>query len=179
MPGAGIHVDGHRVERLTPADAAAVQDLFERCTDFHELSEGTPTRPTAGAEELVARPRGKELGDKFSFGVYSPAGRLVGFLDLMRDYPGEGEWWIGLLVLDPAVRGGGLGGRIYRAAAGWVRARGGAAIYAGVLEQNPGAERFWRREGFVELRREAHVSETGHESRLVVMRAELLAAAPG
>jgi GNAT superfamily N-acetyltransferase len=179
MEHRGIRLDGYPVVRLTPADAADLQDLFERCTDFHELSEGGPTRSTAGAEELVARPAGKELADKFSFGIYAPAGGLVGFLDLMRDYPAESEWWIGLLMLDPAVRGGGLGGRIYRAAAEWVSAQGGAMIRIGVLEQNPDAMRFWQRQGFLELRREPHVSDTGHRSRLVVMSHPCRAAGPG
>lgn len=170
MPEAVFRLDGYRVARLTPAEAADLQDLYERCTDFHELTEGSPTRPTAASEELVALPPGKELADKFPFGVHAPAGRLIGFLDLMRDYPAEREWWIGLLMLDPAVRGAGLGSRIYRAAAEWVGSQHGSAIYIGVLEQNGAAERFWRREGFVELRRERHVSDTGHEGRLIVMR---------
>jgi hypothetical protein len=72
MSEAGFHLDGYSVLRLTSTDASGLQDLFERCTDFHELSEGFPTRPTAGAEELVARPAGRDLVDKFSFGIYAP-----------------------------------------------------------------------------------------------------------
>lgn len=179
MDHPGIRLGGYSVVRLTAADAADLQDLFERCTDFHELSEGAPTRPTAGAEELAALPPGKDLLDKFPFGVYAAPGRMVGYLELMRDYPAASEWWIGLLMLDPAVRRGGLGGRIYSAAAEWVGAQGGTVIRLGVLEQNPGAVRFWERQGFRELRREPHVSDTGHGSRLVVMARAVPAAGPG
>lgn len=38
------------------------------------------------------------------------------------------------------------------------------AIYLGVLEHNAAAERFWRRHGFAELRR-----QPGLESRVIVM----------
>jgi GNAT superfamily N-acetyltransferase len=169
MSEAGFHLDGYSVLRLTSTDASGLQDLFERCTDFHELSEGFPTRPTAGAEELVARPAGRDLVDKFSFGIYAPGGELIGYMDLMRNYPAEREWWIGLLLLDPAARGGGLGSRIYRAAAEWVRTQGATVIYLGVLEQNVAAEQFWRREGFKEVRRDPTVSDTGEQSWLLVM----------
>lgn len=179
MAHPALRLDGWSVARLTGPDAADLQDLYERCTDFHELSEGVPTRPTAGAEELAALPPGKDPADKFSFGVYAAPRRMVGYLELMRDYPAASEWWIRLLMLDPAVRRGGLGGRICRAAAEWVGARGGTVIRIGVLEQNPDALRFWERQGFRELRRERHVSDAGHGSRLVVMARALPAAAPG
>ena len=172
MEHPGIRLDGYSVVRLTATDSAAaahLQELFERCTDFHELSEGAPTRPTAGPEELAMLPPGKDLADKFPFGVYAAPGRMVGYLELMRDYPTEHEWWVGLLLFDPAVRRQGLGGRIFRAAAEWVSAQGGSMIRLGVLEQNPDALRFWRRQGFHELHRQPHVSDAGYRSQLVVM----------
>lgn len=179
MAHPGIRLDGWSVARLTESDAADLQGLFERCTDFHELSEGTPTRPTAGPEELALLPPGKDLSDKFPFGIYAGPGRMVGYLELMRDYPTDSEWFVGLLMLDPAVRGGGLGGRIYRAAAEWVIAQGGTVIRLAVLEQNPHALRFWERLGFRELSRQPHVSETGYQSRVIVMAHRFVAADPG
>jgi RimJ/RimL family protein N-acetyltransferase len=173
MTAAAPHLDGHSVERLTSADAPDLQDLFERCSDFHELSEGVPTGPTAGADELVAHPREKELADKHPFGIRGAGGALIGYVDLMRDYPAEGQWWIGLLMLDPAVRAQGLGTRVHRALTEWVRDRGGTVIQIGVLEQNPGAQRFWQRQGYREIGRQPYVADTGKESRLIVMRRDL------
>ena len=165
---------GHRVQRLSPADAGAVQRLYERCSDYHEEHEGIPTRPTAAAEELAALPPGKALADKFSLGIYQPDGEMAGYLDLVRDFPSAGEWQIGLLMLDPAARGAGLGERVFRAAASWVAEQGGRTISLGVLEHSPRAEQFWRRMGFAEVARQPYTSETGRKhSRVIFMRLDL------
>jgi GNAT superfamily N-acetyltransferase len=164
----------HRVRRLSRSDAASLQVLYERCTDYHEQHEGIPTRPTAAEEELSACPPGKQLSDKFALGVYSPDDVLVGYLDLMRDFPSAGEWQIGLLMLDPSQRGGGLGACVYGAAADWVASQGAHTISLGVLEEAPRAERFWRRMGFEEVSRHPYVSETGRRAgRIIFMRRRL------
>jgi RimJ/RimL family protein N-acetyltransferase len=176
MVGATFHLDGYTVCRLTPEDAPDLQDLFERCSDFHELSEGVPTGPTAGADELLAKPEGKQLSDKHSFGIRARTGELIGYIELMRDYPAERQWWIGLLMLDPHSRAQGLGTRIHRAAMDFVGANGGTLMQIAVLEQNPAAQRFWQRQGYEEIRRVPYVADTGKQSRLIVMRRELSAA---
>ncbi|MBW3570409.1 MAG: GNAT family N-acetyltransferase [Gemmatimonadetes bacterium] len=168
-----LDVDGYRVERLGPADAAVVQRLYERCSDYHQLEEGIPTRPGAAAHLLAALPPGREAADKYVLGVRAPGGELVGVMDLIRDCPDRNEWWLGLLMLDPDVRGSGLGGRLYRAVEQAVRSGGATSIYLGVLEQNPSAERFWRSHGFQELRRQPYTAASGHQSRVIVMRHRL------
>ena len=79
------------------------------------------------------------------------------------------EWWLGLLLLAPDARGAGLGSRVLREVKRAIAAAGGTAIYLGVLEQNGPGERFWRRHGFAELRRQPYTSATGHPSRVIVM----------
>ena len=172
---APLEVNGYTVRRLSPADAPTLQILYERCSDYHEEHEGIPTHPTAAEEELVAHPPGRPLSDKFSFGIYAPTGEMVGYLDLMRNFPSAGEWWIALLMLDPRVRGSGLGGRIYEAVAKWVVSAGGHTISLGVLEQARRAEQFWRRMGFQETSRQPYRSELTHrEGQLIVMLHELV-----
>ncbi len=176
-PPPDLAIGGVEIRRLGAGDAAAVQRLYERCTDFHELAEGMPTRPTAGAEEIEALPPGKMSADKHIFGIVAADGELVGYVDLVRDYPERGDWWLSLLMLDPAARGIRLGSRIVSGAAAWAAARGARAILLGVLEQNPRAERFWRRQGFVEIGRRPYTSDTGRPSRIVVMRLTLAGSA--
>lgn len=168
-----IDLDGYRVARLGPGDAAAVQELYERCSDYHQLEEGIPTRPGAAEHLLTVLPPGKEPADKYVLGLYAPEGGLVGVLDLIRDYPRPGEWWLGLLMLDPRARASGLGSRVCRAVQRAVAARGGTSIHLGVLEHNTAAERFWRRHGFQEVRREPYTSAGGQRSRVIVMRHRL------
>ena len=169
----GFALEGFTVRRLSPADHAELQALYERCSDYHELEDGGPTRPTAGAETLAAGPPGTDPADKFALGVYGDDGAMVGFLDVIRGYPAEGDWWIGLLMLAPEARSGGLGGRICEEAARSVAEEGGRALHLAVLEQNPRAERFWRRHGFDEVRRKPFTAATGKESTVIVMRRDL------
>lgn len=168
-----LDFDEYAVARLSPADEEIVQALYERCSDYHLLEEGTPTRPGAARHLLTALPPGKQPDIKYVLGFHGADGGLVGVLDLIRDFPAEGEWWIGLLMLDPAVRGTGVGERIFRSAARAIAGRGGTTIYLGVLEANPAAQRFWRRRGFQELRREPYTASSGHRGIVIIMRIDV------
>ncbi|HST60478.1 MAG TPA: GNAT family N-acetyltransferase [Longimicrobium sp.] len=170
--------DGYAAVRLSSADVAELQALHERCTDYFELIQGAPTEPTSAAEDLVGLPPGKELADKHYFGIHAADGALTGALELLRDWPNPGTWWLGLLMLDPPARGAGLGARIYTAAREWVRAQGGETISLAVLEQNTQAERFWRRLGFAEIERTPFVASTGLTSGAIIMRQRIAPAEP-
>jgi GNAT superfamily N-acetyltransferase len=162
-------VDSFAAVRLSSGDVGELQVLHERCSGYFEIVEGAPTRPTSAAEDLVDLPPGKAPDDKFYFGIRAADGTLVGALDIVRDYPAPGTWILGLLMLDPAVRGGGLGARVYEAARAWVRAQGGHEISIAVLEQNTAAERFWRRRGFRETARVPYAAATGFTSTAIIM----------
>ena len=162
-------LEGFRVVRMTLDRAGDVQSLYERCNDYHLLHEGTPTRLAAGEEELTAVPTGRSADDKFPFGIYAANDQLIGYLDLFRDYPAPGEWWVGLLLLDPEFRGRGLGGRIFSAAMPSVADHGARAIQLAVLEHDAAALRFWRRQGFVEIGRRPYQSQSAGKAHTVVV----------
>ena len=164
-------VGGYTVTRLTLADAARLQRLYERCNDYHIAHEGTPTRATAGEEELTSLPPGRGADDKFSFGIESPGGALIGYLELFRDYPAQGDWWIGLLMLDPEVRRRGLGSEIFRSASAWTAENGARTIMLAVLATDESAQTFWMRQGFHEVKRRAYASQASkREHTVIVMR---------
>jgi GNAT superfamily N-acetyltransferase len=165
-----LDLSPHTTTRLMLDDAPALQRLCERCSDYYELEGGAPTPPDAAEDVLKSLPPGKTHADKYVIGIAAPDGELVAVLDLIRDYPVEGEWWLGLLMLDPDARTVGLGSRILHEVERVVAAAGGAVIHLGVLEHNESAERFWRRHGFTESRRQPYTSSaTGRSSRVVVM----------
>lgn len=170
---AGLSLTGYSVRRLHQGDAAEFQSLFERCSDYVQLHSGAPPRPNEAEEELRARPAGKELTDKFSFGIFDSQQEMVGFIDLMRNYPAVNEWWIGLLLINPIARGQGLGTRAYRASTEWVRNQQGHRMWLGVLEENESALRFWSRLGFEEVRRESHMADSGKTHVVVVLHHQL------
>ena len=168
-------ISGHTVLRLNVADAPELQRLYERCSDYHIAHEGTPTRPNAAEEELTSLPPGRSADDKFSFGIHSAGGELVGYIELFRDYPATGDWWIGLLMLDPAVRRRGVGGRIFRNAGKWAAANGARSIMLAVLESDEAAQSFWIRQGFHEVNRRAYTSQASRKEHTVIVMRHALA----
>jgi GNAT superfamily N-acetyltransferase len=164
-----LDLSPHTATRLALADAPALQRLCDRCSDYYELEGRVPTLPGTAEDVLTSLPPGKTHADKHVLGIVAPDGELVGVLDLIRDYPGEREWWIGLLLLDPEARAAGLGSRVLHEVERVVAAAEGTVVHLGVLEQNGPGERFWRRHGFVEVRRQPYTAASGHVSRVIVM----------
>lgn len=142
----------HVLTRLEDPDRPAVQALLERCADYFELVEGAPPAKDAADDLYSDLAPDKTLEDKLLLGVWDLAGRLVGLLDVMRDYPEPREWFIGLMLIDPALRGQGVGTDVYRAFEAWAARCGVLAVGLGVVEANSQAYHFWQRLGFETVR---------------------------
>ena len=134
--------------RLDEARKAELERLYESCREYFELVTGAPPAPDEVDALLRTVPRGRSREDKFVIGFFDAPEHLVGVLDVIRDYPREREWYVGLLLFGPATRGRGLGERVYRRLEEWVLAQGGRALHLIVQQTNPGALRFWERMGF-------------------------------
>jgi ribosomal protein S18 acetylase RimI-like enzyme len=128
-------------------EAALVQRLHERCSDFWELVEGAAPPPDFARELLDEVPPGGTIDHKHVLGVFED--ELVALLDLYDGYPEPHAWYLSLLVIAPERRGTGLGHELLAYGETYVRARGGRALRLIVQEQNPRALAFWMREGFV------------------------------
>jgi GNAT superfamily N-acetyltransferase len=135
--------------RLDEQRTAELQAFFEGCSDYFELVTGQPPGADEAADLVRSVPRGKGPEDKFVIGLFDAPGHIVGVLDVIRDFPKAGEWYLGLLLFEPTLRGKKLGDRVYHRLEDWVRAQGGAVLHLIVEEVNPGALRFWQRMGFV------------------------------
>jgi RimJ/RimL family protein N-acetyltransferase len=151
---------------LDEADSASLQELFEQCSEFFELTEGAPPSSTQAADELASRAPGKNADDTFCFGIHRDD-TLIGFIHVTRDHPKPNEWWLGLLLLHPAARRMGLGEETHEALLAWAASNGARVMWLGVLEQNTAAERFWRRIGYVE--RERQLYGAAQQSTIILM----------
>jgi GNAT superfamily N-acetyltransferase len=157
-PEPDLDLAGVRIRALDKADLDRLQDLLVRCSDFIELGTGGPPHPEDAADLLSATPPDRSRKDKLVLGLWltddaagdsaATGDELAGVLDIVRGYPEESAWFLGLLLLTPELRGRGLGERIYRRVEEWVREQGAATIHLGVLERNPDARRFWERLGY-------------------------------
>src|SRR3546814_15894254 len=77
---------------------------------------------------------------------------LYAIAAILRDYPRDGTWYLGFMIVDAAQRGRGVGRSIYSTVESWAAARGATAIRLAVLEANEAAERFWLYLGFIAYR---------------------------
>jgi GNAT superfamily N-acetyltransferase len=147
---------GYKAAILGNEDVAVLQDLLLKASDYNLLVTGKPPSPNAARELLADFPPGKTLDDKLALGIFEDGEVLVGVMDIVRDYPESGVWWIGLLLLDPAKRGHGLGEALYHSFERWAAQTGAVEIGLGVVEKNVLAVRFWKRLGFVTLEKKTH-----------------------
>jgi ribosomal protein S18 acetylase RimI-like enzyme len=158
--------------RLDEGREGELQAFYERCRDYFELVTGQPPSSTEARELLAAVPRGKSRDDKFAIGLFDAPGHLVGILDVIRDFPRPREWYLGLLMFEPTLRGQRLGDRVYHRLEDWVRAQGGTSLHLIVEEVNPRALAFWQRMGF-EVRGMGKRTLKGKESVFIRMTREL------
>jgi RimJ/RimL family protein N-acetyltransferase len=167
-----FEVPGYRVKHVLPEDIDALQALLENSSDYSQLVTGLPPGPSAAYSLLTECPAGKTPDDKFVIGLSTERQDLIGVLDIIRDYPVQNDWWLGLL-LDPAYRGQGLGQRVFRAFEQWVRQHDARRICLGVVEQNQRAYRFWQTMGFEPVERRP-AKQFGKAEHVVIVMAYAL-----
>ncbi|MGO4914119.1 GNAT family N-acetyltransferase [Pseudogemmobacter sp. W21_MBD1_M6] len=141
--------DGWILEPLTYAcDADRVLSLALRASDYIQLETGAlPDAEWVKAEFASTPPA---LGPKglLHLGISRPNGHLGGIVFVARGYETAQEWYLGLVMLDPADRGKGLGRNALDAIVQMATDAGATSLKVAALKDNPKGRKFWEREGF-------------------------------
>jgi GNAT superfamily N-acetyltransferase len=148
VPRLVFSAGGYGVTRLSTEEAPMLQRLLERCADYYELVEGRSTSPDAAVSELTEGPPARVPQDLFCLGIRGEAEELAGVIGTLRHHRRANQWYLGLMLLDPALRGRGLGQRMYAAFEGWISGQGADSLLLAVVEANTRAARFWQAMGF-------------------------------
>jgi RimJ/RimL family protein N-acetyltransferase len=146
---------------MGPEDEARLQSLFEADPDYFKIAEGAPPGPAAANGLLSDLPQGKEYRDKFDYAVTDRDGALVAVIDLLRGYPEDKIWFLGLLFIAPANRNKGLGTRALEAIFAHVQKQGGSALRLGVVRGNVKARALYDRMGFQFIRESERACANG------------------
>jgi ribosomal protein S18 acetylase RimI-like enzyme len=142
-----------RVKPLRPqTDGAAIDDLAQRCADYTLMLTGEPPNHDSGAEFFAAVRDGKTRNDMLKLGVFDSAGKLIGLLDIARDHPARGTWYLGLLLIDSAARNQGIGAAVVRGMKVEATRSGATRLMLSVVKQNERAVKFWTSHGFAVTR---------------------------
>lgn len=163
----------YTVRFLDSEDGEPVQRLMEVCADYIEMAQGTPPGPAEAQSLYVGLPQGKEYDDKFLIGIFNLANELVGVVDLIRDYPATGQWWLGLLLLAPQERGKGVGKMVMDGLIRWLAGRGAQELRLAVVKENERARCFWERLGFMPIESRAGIKMGNKSHTVTIMRRAL------
>jgi GNAT superfamily N-acetyltransferase len=164
------------VKLVAPEDAARLQRLLERCSDYYELHEGCATPPDAGEYELTAIPPVSAPDDLHVLALEDDHGVLHAVAQLVRNYPEQGVWWLSLLVVAPELRGRGIGPQLLQHALDAAAAAGATAMRLAVSSANPRAHSFWQRAGFDPTGQTMSVTaRSGHVDTVHIMSREVAA----
>jgi GNAT superfamily N-acetyltransferase len=155
LVGFPLNLSGYSVKLLKPEDAPILQNLYEQCTEFSLLTEGTLFSPTEASDEFDVVPDGKTTADKYMFGLFLDNSyeeihqcNLIGMIEAIRHYPDSQTWWIGLMMLTPQQRGRGIGANFYQAFEDWILKQGIKRVSLCAIEANELGLKFWKRLGF-------------------------------
>jgi ribosomal protein S18 acetylase RimI-like enzyme len=134
-----------------PEELRALQRVMESDEGFALRVTGHPPGPADAQSTLMFVPEGRSPDDKVAFGVWADD-ELVGLFDLLLRYPDEETVYLGLLLVDHARQGQGIGTAACQAldrevAARWPWAR---RLRLSVVRTNDQVLGFWRRMGFTE-----------------------------
>ena len=149
------------------ADLDAVAAFYIRAADYWLLADRRlPDRQKARAF-FTDGPPGCDPAVSHRLGLFSGAD-LIGVAELSFGFPLAEDAYLGLMLLDPGVRGQGHGAAFLAQVEALARARPCPRLYLAVLGANPRGLAFWLRHGFVPTGVNRTDADTGHRLQRLV-----------
>lgn len=123
-------------------------NFIMRNTDhFRDYMEVVPSFDEVIEEFLLDVPPGIDIKNKEVYGIYREE-NLIGFLDILFNYPKIYTCMIGYLVIDQNYRKQGIGQHVYNHAVAYVKGKDMRKIRLSVIRENEPAVRMWEKQGF-------------------------------
>lgn len=138
----------YQTRLLKPSDLRDLQTLLERAADYFLITTGSAPASDEAERAFVGGPPTKSVEDKRTIGVFTTDNEMVGVLDAIVGWPKEGEWSMGMLLLDPAHRGAGLGSAVLDAYEEWATREGARRFQTAVVSQHGPGIGFLERAGY-------------------------------
>ncbi len=138
---------------ITAAHEARLQAFFEANPAYFIAVQGVPAEPGEARQEIFdAPPAGWTFSGKWVIGYTNAQGEMVAMATLITDLLAADVWHLGLLIIGSRWQGTGLAQAVYGGLERWALEHGARWMRLGVVLGNARAERFWWRQGFVEVR---------------------------
>lgn len=130
------------------ADLALIRAFLDRSADYVELESGGQPTDANAAEYFTDGPPDCDLAQSLKIGLFAADGALLAITDMAFGYPQPADAFIGLLLIDPAFRGQGLGRVFFDHLKAQAKERDAGRLLVAVLDENTRARAFWSRLGF-------------------------------
>jgi len=143
-----IQVPGYSIKTLSEENKQEIFSLIKNCSDYYVIVNGIEADSTDIDDILYGLPVGRTYEDKIVLGLFNREDKLTALIDILKNYPVQNCWWIGLLLIKVSERGRGLGRIIFNNLKDFVIENSGLEIQLGVVEENEKALNFWQKLGF-------------------------------
>jgi ribosomal protein S18 acetylase RimI-like enzyme len=159
-----------RAFEMGDADVPALQAFFEGNPEYYLIVGDQPPKSDEAHEEVHGPlPEGWSYTKKWIIGFADDAGALAGMANVVSDLLAPRVWHIGFFIVATTLQGSGAAQELYEALERWMRDQGATWLRLGVVDGNTRAERFWKAQGYVEVRKRTGIEMGARVNTVSVM----------
>lgn len=140
----------YRIRRLDDSDADDILNFCQKNTLYYQYC-GAETSKEQVLNDLHITPPGVNIADKYYVGFFNDA-EMVAVLDLIDGYPESDLAYIGFFMMNATLQGKQLGSAIIQDVCAYLKQIGKTAIRLGIAKDNPQANHFWKKNGFLVIK---------------------------
>ena len=160
----------HTAWCIDEAGLPFLQAFFDANPEYFLQVYGEPALLDEARQEFEDRPpAGIPYESLWLIGFFDLDGQLDAVASVTGGFFHPSVWHLGLFIVATRRHGDGLAATFYSTLEGWIREQGAQWLRLGVVIGNQRGERFWRRQGFHELRQRGPVDMRGRAQTLSVM----------
>ena len=141
----------YNVRRLNDLDADNLLDFCKE-NDLYYHYCGAEASKEQILNDLHITPPGVNVSDKYYVGFFQNE-KLAAVMDLIDGYPEPGTCYIGFFMMNASLQGRNIGTGIVQDVFACLKQLGKTAVRLGIAEDNPQANHFWKKNGFVVINR--------------------------
>ena len=141
----------YSIKPITSFNHSEIRHLYDLCSDYHIMCSGG-NATDEDIDNIFKYSNKKTLEDSLTLGVYNKCELLIGMVDIFKNYPNNGTWMIGLLLLSPNERNKKLGKTIHEEIKKYALNQGADTFQIGVVEENIKGRKFWDSLGYQQVK---------------------------
>ncbi len=140
----------YSIRRLDESDADDILDFCRENTLYYQYCRAETSKEQV-LKDLHITPPGVEITDKYYVGFFNSR-EMVAVLDLIDGYPESDIGYIGFFMMNASLQGKQIGSGIIQDVCTYLKQIGKTAIRLAIAKDNPQANHFWKKNGFIVIK---------------------------